>query len=113
MDDHFLTLFKYSPIPMYWWRLTDATFDPVLVDFNDAASEMTGGRIQELIGTRCSAMYADDERIRDDFRVAFHDKRTVRRTLRYRLRSTGQVGSFNASYIFIAPDSVIVAVLPL
>jgi hypothetical protein len=107
----FELLFRSAPIPMYLWMQKGELFDPVLSDFNDAASQRTGGRIKELLGKRSSEMYGEEPQILENFRTCLQDQKPVFRRMQYRLRSEGGVGTFRVAFIPLNDFTVVVAVV--
>lgn len=111
-NPEFEALFRHAPIPIYFWVQESGAFDPVLADFNNAAVQMTSGRISELLGKHCSDLYQNDSSIIQDFRDCFESREPVFRRMRYQLRSTGVPGYFRVAYIPISSTSIAVAVVP-
>jgi hypothetical protein len=107
----FELLFRSAPTPMYLWIQKGELFDPVLSDFNDAASQRTGGRIQELLGKRASEMYANEPQIVEDFRSCLQEKKPVFRRMQYQLRAGGAVGTFRVAFIPVNESTLVVAVV--
>lgn len=87
-------------------------FNPVLTDFNNAASELTSGRISDLLGKTASDLYSNEPQILQDFRDCFDRQEPVFRRLRYQLRSTSAEGKFRVAYIPVSPNAIAVAVVP-
>ncbi len=107
----FEALFRNAPTPMYLWLQKGTLFDPVLADFNDAASSVTGGRIVELLGRKCSEMYGNEPGIIQDFRTCFEQKIPVFRRMQYKLRTTEGTGTFRVAYIPVNESAIVVAVV--
>lgn len=96
--------YQEFPIPTYSWRRTEEDF--TLIDCNSAAVELTRGRVTELLGCRASDVYDDRPDIINDFVECFRERKTLRRELRYRMKSTGEEKELAVTYVFVPPDLV-------
>jgi PAS domain S-box-containing protein len=103
-EDRFRAHFKHFPMPTYTYQHKGD--DLVLVDFNDAAYQVTGGQIPRLLGKSCRELYGDDPLIMRDFERCFRSRKTVRREFRYRFRTTGEDHELDVTYVFVPPDVV-------
>lgn len=98
--------YKYSPIPTYiWQRIGD---DYVLVDYNDAAGDITKGKIANLLEKKASEIYLDTPEILEEFRCCYADKKTVQREMFYPMRTTGDYKYLAVKYVFVPPDFIVV-----
>lgn len=105
-EERLLAQFKGIPLPTYSWRKVGEEF--VLLDFNDAATTCSGGRISSLLGTTARALYPDRPDIVEDFARCVRERTTIRREMAYRLRLTNENRQFRVTYGFVPPDSVLV-----
>ncbi|HYO91608.1 MAG TPA: PAS domain S-box protein, partial [Pyrinomonadaceae bacterium] len=96
-EEKFRAQYKGLPLPTYSWRRVGDDF--VLVDYNDAALEITQGKMQQFVGRRASDMYEDSPDIVEDFRRCFEEKRVIRRELDYRFRATGETKRLDTTYV--------------
>lgn len=94
------------PMPTYTWQSVGD--DLILIDFNDAAKEMTHGKIAEHLGDKAVDFFSDTPEIDDELRRCFTERKVLRREMRYRLRSSGEIKDLAVLYAYIPPDSVIV-----
>ncbi len=65
--DMFQALFKEGSIPAYTWKNVDDDF--VLIDYNNAAAEITKGKIKNFVGYKSSEIYKDRKDILNDFHL--------------------------------------------
>lgn len=105
-EEKFRAQYKGLPLPTYSWRKVDDDF--VLVDYNDAALEITKSKVQQLVGQRASKMYSDMPDIVEDFRRCFEERGVIRREMIYRFRLTGESKYLDTTYVFVPPDMVMV-----
>ncbi len=105
-EERFRAQYRGIPIPTYTWKRTGQ--DYVLTDYNDAASDLTAGRVSTLLGKTASELYAEEPDIRQDIERCFRDRCTFQREISPRLRSANRSVDLIASYTFIPPDIVMV-----
>ena len=105
-EERITAQFQGFPVPTYVWKHIDNDF--ILIDFNTAANVLTKGGITNLIGSRLSDLYGNAEVIRSDFRKCFDEQQIIRREMLYKLRTTDECREFNVSYVYIAPDLIMV-----
>ena len=98
--------YKGMPVPTYSWKWTGDDF--VLVDFNDAATEITQGKITDFIGRTAREMYADMPEVLEEFRRCFAEKTSIRREMLYTLKTTGEQKYLAVTYVYVPPDLVMV-----
>lgn len=100
-------LFRGIPMPTYAWLWRDGDF--VLVDYNDAAVEYTGGRIVDLLGRTARAVLGDQPEALEGLERCFAERANLRLDLpSYRLASTGERKSLSVQCVFIPPRMVMV-----
>jgi PAS domain S-box-containing protein len=105
-EERFRKRYKSFPLPTYSWVQVGDDF--VLQDYNDAADAITGGVIRDALGKRASEWFADVPEILADLKESVADKRTLRRELRYRYRTTGLKRQLVFSLVFVPPQSVMI-----
>jgi len=98
--------YKGIPVPTYTWQQTGDDF--TLIDFNDAALEITRGGIAGYIGKTLREMYGDNQQVLDDFRRCFRQKSRVVREMEYHFRTTDRDAVLNVAYVYVPPDMVMV-----
>jgi PAS domain-containing protein len=57
----FDALFRYLPVPIYLWELDGESFNPKLIDCNDAAVLITGKGFQKHLGKTLRELLPHDE----------------------------------------------------
>ena len=98
--------YKGIPVPTYTWQRVGE--DLVLVDYNDAATVITQGKIADLMGTRASELYRDAPEIREELRRCVVEKTSFAREMPCQLKATGRNKHFAVKYAFVPPDLVLV-----
>ncbi len=99
--------YKGIPIPTYTWQKRGDTF--VLVNYNDAAVEITKGGISSYIGKTLEEMNLDKEEIiANDLYQCFTSHKTINREVSYTFSSTNEVKYLSVRYVYIPPDMVMV-----
>ncbi len=94
------------PVPCYTWRLDGDDF--VLERANRAAYERAEGSLQALLGRRLGEIYPDWPEIAEDFALAFEERRTLSRELNFRFARDGELRRLEVTYVYVAPDRVMV-----
>ncbi|MGC2234569.1 MAG: PAS domain S-box protein [Pyrinomonadaceae bacterium] len=105
-EERFRTQYKGIPIPTCTWKKIGDDF--VLVDFNDAAVEITNGEISGLLGTKASEMYGEAPEILEDYNRCFNEKSVVKRETLFNFVNTGDVKHLDITCVFIPSDIVMV-----
>jgi PAS domain S-box-containing protein len=98
--------FKGVPIPTYSWQNIDDDF--VLVDYNDAAEEITKGKIAQWIGVKLSEMYKDMPQVIEDVWKCFHNKAIIGTEMPYKFKTVDKEAYLNVYYSYVPPDFVLV-----
>ena len=98
--------YKNIPVPTYTWQMIGK--DLVLTDFNDAAEEITKGKIADLLGVKAGKLYRDMPDILDDLTRCLSEKTVVEREMAYPFKTTGEKKTLAVKYAFVPPDSVLV-----
>lgn len=98
--------YKGIPIPTYTWQNIEQDF--ILIDYNDAAKEITKGKIVDFLGSKLSEMYHDRPEVLENFRHCLTEKTSVKQESVFRLRSTRESKHFVIHYAFVPPDLILV-----
>lgn len=98
--------YRAIPVPTITWRFKNE--DLVMEDFNQAAAEISSGRIGRLIGSAASELYRDQPQILAAFWKAYDNKCTLQDELPYRFLSTGDFARIILSCVFIEPDMLMI-----
>lgn len=104
VNKEMIGFYKYIPIPTYIWRRVADSF--LLVDYNDAAADITQGKISEFLGTSANEMYHNMPEIIEDFNRCFVEKTQIRRKMHYRLNTTAENKYLAVTYAFLPPDLI-------
>jgi two-component system cell cycle sensor histidine kinase/response regulator CckA len=105
-EERFRTQYNNIPIPTYTWQQQgDELF---LTDYNDAAESFSKGKIKNFIGQKVSEFYHDQPDVIADLNACYARRKTVRKHMHYRLRSTGEWKYLDVTYVFVPPDLVMV-----
>lgn len=107
-EEKFRAQYKGLPLPTYSWRRIGDDFDFILVDYNDAALEITKGKVQQVVGKRATELYGNRPDIIEDFRRCFAERAVLRREIDYQFRGTGESKHLDTTYVFVPPDMVMV-----
>ncbi len=98
--------YKGIPVPTYTWRRQDDDF--ILVEFNDEADAITGGRMKEFLGMKASRMYAERPDILGDLKRGFDERITINGEYDYDYRTTGQTRRIAAKVVPVSADLVLI-----
>jgi len=105
-EARFRAQYRGLPIPVYSWRRTDDDF--VLMDYNYAAAEITGGHVADLLGCTANELYREAPEILEELEQCYRERRSFQREMLYQLRSTGEPKHLSVSYAFVPPDTVLI-----
>ena len=105
-EERFRAQYKSMPIPTYTWKKTGNDF--IFTDCNDAAKEITEGKIGRFIGVKLGDLHADEPRRVRDMHTCFETHKVVREESLYRFRTTGRKRYLASTYAFVPPDLVMV-----
>jgi PAS domain S-box-containing protein len=105
-EARFKAQYKGLPIPVYTWQKKNDDFE--LVDFNQAAEEITDGGIGRFLGVTTSEMFRDDPDVRKEMWECFEKKGFLERDMLYQFKSTVKTRQLHVSYCYVPPDMVLV-----
>lgn len=105
-EEKFRAQYKNIPVPTYTWENVGDDF--ILVDYNDAAVEITEGKIDTVLGRKASELYAEDPEIFSDMLKCYNEKTTVKREIVYKFRTTGKTKNLAVKYAYVLPSFVLV-----
>jgi len=103
-EDRFKNLYQESPIPTFTWQKKGDDF--IFVDFNNAAIQLTNGKIVDYLGNGAGELYRDRPQVFNDMNFCFQERSVVRREVVSRHFAPGRFMSVH--YGFIPPDLIIV-----
>lgn len=98
--------YRGIPLPTYTWEIIDDDF--VLVDFNTAAEEESGGRIDSFKNRRAGEIFKDRPQVLGDFLRCSIEKGIVRREAPYQKVTTGANRYFVTTYNYVEPNLILV-----
>ena len=104
--ERFKALFKGFPIPTYIWQKNENDF--LLIDFNNAASDITEGAIKDYLGIKASELYAAKPDIIKDLKTCFHNRDSIQKEMKYHYQSTGESRYLLVNYGFVPPNLILV-----
>jgi two-component system, cell cycle sensor histidine kinase and response regulator CckA len=96
--------FRAIPVPTYAWQEVGGTF--VLVDFNDAALEITKGHIASLVGKTIADLHGTRPEIGADIERCLRERKPIRCETEYTFR-TGDRRLLSITYVAAPPDIVL------
>ncbi|MBD3382540.1 MAG: PAS domain S-box protein [candidate division Zixibacteria bacterium] len=94
------------PVPTYTWKKVADDF--ILTDFNHAATEITRGKIKDVVGIKLSELYKDNPDIIRDMHKCFDKKTSLQREMEYTFQTVGKIRQLLASYAYVPQDQVLV-----
>ncbi|MCP4582287.1 MAG: PAS domain S-box protein [candidate division Zixibacteria bacterium] len=104
--ERFMAQFQRLPLPSYSWQKVGDDF--ILTDYNEAALEITNGKIPDFIGAKATVLYKNDPGFIEDLRRCFKDKKVINKDVFYHFQSTGEKRYLSIRYVYIPPVHVIV-----
>jgi diguanylate cyclase (GGDEF)-like protein/PAS domain S-box-containing protein len=105
-EARFKMQYRGFPIPTYTWRKQDQDF--FLLEYNDAAGEITRGAINSLLGRRVRELYPDRPDIAEDMLRCIGGESPLRREDRFRMHGSGEERDFVFTYVALPHDLVMV-----
>ena len=102
----FKSVFIVSPIPSYLWKKEEDGF--YLVSFNKALDLLTKGEMKSYLGVKLSQIFDKESKISIDIHNCYNNKLNYCKEIEYNLGSTIKNKTFIATFIYIAPDLVVV-----
>ncbi len=105
-EERFRRQFQASPLPTYIWEHRKGDF--FLTAFNQAASVITNGKIEEFVGETVKEMYSMVPEIIEDMRSCLRQKKTIQKEMAYYFRSTGDERFLIVYYVYVPPNQVLV-----
>lgn len=96
--------FLAFPLPTVIWQKTDDDF--ILVDYNDAAEEATGGNIVEYMGASITIVHEKNPEIIDAVGRCFSSRHTVSLDGEYQYTPAGEKRFLDIRFSFVSPDCV-------
>jgi len=104
--DMFKALFNEGSIPAFTWKKVEGDF--VLINYNNAAAQITHGTVENFLGNKASEMYKDRIDISNDLHLCMRDKTHLRREINYRFHFSAEEKVLFVNYSFVDPDLIVV-----
>ncbi|MHA1280025.1 MAG: PAS domain S-box protein [Candidatus Helarchaeota archaeon] len=98
--------YKGIPISTTTWQKQKKHY--LLIDYNDAAFELTNGKISEKLGKKAMKFYQSIPEIRKYMDKCFKEKETIKKLIEIPSKSTTQMKSFEFNFAYVPPDLVMV-----
>src|SRR5665648_494445 len=98
------SVFKKIPTPTYLWKKQDE--DLILIDYNNAANEITEGKVKNYFGIKASELYKEQPQILEEMYRCINEQKYFYREMAYHYQSTGQDKTLFVIYDFVPPDLV-------
>ncbi len=105
-DETIRALFYNIPIPTTVWQKIGQDF--ILVDYNDAVAEITGGKIDQFVGAKADGLFPDVPELNEELLQCFQQKTCLQRERSHRFVTSGVTKHFSAKYVFVPPDLVLI-----
>ncbi len=99
-------LFDSFPLPGYVWRREPADF--VLADYNQAAKDITDGKVINLLGTALSDAYPPENAVPRNITKAYQEQTSFEEEMDYTLLTTGEQRRLNITYLPYESDMVVI-----
>jgi len=99
--------FSQFPAPTFVWKFDGHGF--VLSEYNLAAETITEGRVRDIKGVYADKLYADadSQHILKSLERCFKENRSIQKEFEYRLVTTGKKKWIKGTWVYIAPDTVV------
>ncbi|MBP7460821.1 MAG: PAS domain S-box protein [Candidatus Delongbacteria bacterium] len=98
--------YKISPVPSFTWQKSGDDF--YLIDYNDAAYELTEGKIDRVLGIASRNYNSDDPFFRKALFECYEKQEVIRLESPYTLRLTRKNLIIAFRFNFVSPDMVVV-----
>ena len=102
----FKAQFKSSPLPIYSFQYRNGKF--VLIDYNDAALQISYGKIADYLECEIEAIHYNNPQIIQAIIQCYDKKTNIVKEVKYKYKTTGELRYFVANYIYAPPDLVLV-----
>ncbi|MHA1670372.1 MAG: PAS domain-containing sensor histidine kinase [Promethearchaeota archaeon] len=100
------SVFNKIPTPTYLWKKQDKEL--ILIDYNNAANEITEGKIKSYIGIKASELYKEYPQILEEMNRCINEQKYSSKEIAYHYQSTGKDKILVVIYDFISPDLLLI-----
>ncbi|MCU0639680.1 MAG: PAS domain S-box protein [Candidatus Krumholzibacteria bacterium] len=105
-EERIRSRFMGVPVPIYIWRHEGD--DMILVDYNEAAFKITGGRVVKLVGKTAAELHAGHPGILEEMWRCYNEHVPIVREMEYRSYFGDKSWWMAVKYVYAEPDLVIV-----
>lgn len=106
LEENINKFFNSIPTPSYIWQKYDDDF--LLIDYNSAAEQISGGKIKDLIKGKASEIHKDRPDIIEAINNSFQGKKSISKKSKYIIEATGQKIYNSLNIHHLPPDLIIV-----
>lgn len=107
-EKRFRLQYKNAPIPIFTFRRIKNDF--VLIDYNHAMEELTGGRAEDFIGQKTSQLFKGRPIVQDALEECYRSGEKTRHEIDYDMLSTGEHKHLQVTTAFMPPDLIMVQI---
>ncbi len=105
-EEKLKSIYKTFPVPTYTWQKIEDNL--ILINYNEAAKEITNGNISNFLGIKASDLYKDNPEILRDLHQCANINSNFSREMKYQYITTGKEKYLTVKYSFIPPDLILV-----
>lgn len=105
-EEKLRTLFLEFPLPSFTWRHSRG--DLLLVDYNKAAIDVSGGQISKYLNMSANEFHHDEPMILEEMWRCFKEGTIIKKELEYRYKSTELKKLLTVTFVPIPPDSLFI-----
>lgn len=104
-EEKFRAQYMNIPTPTFTWEPREGDF--ILVDFNDAASEISQGELQDKIGIKASEYFVNDAEVLNDIHTCYKEKITFQREIDHKFSEKNGLRHLLVKTAFVPPGFVL------
>ena len=104
-EEMFKTIYKEGPIPAYTWQKLGNDF--ILIDFNNAAEEISKEHVKNFIGFKASVIYKDRPDILNYLRLCITKKERISAEIKYKFELTDEEKQMFAYFGYVNPELIV------
>ena len=97
--------YQAFPLLTYTWRYVNGDF--IFTDYNAAAKEFFGHRVERTLGLSASIIYQTLPEVQTHLARCFAERTTLSHDLHYPVTQTDTALDFIVTYVYVAPDQVV------
>ena len=111
-EKRFRDLFQHIPVATFVFQWDGTDF--ILQKANTASNDLAGGRISTYLGKTTTQLYSERNAwVIDDLKKCYSTQSDLIQEVQYTMQTTGETKFFQAHYVYVAPDEVLVLALDL